>query len=198
MDGRVPIVVTSSHEALHRIFQKDPTLFATTFDRALGITLPQADKVSVLNSDLTEIKPIERRIDTALLLDAGAGQHVIAIESQTGPEESKRRSWPYYVAYLNNKHKCPVTLLVITGDSQTERWARQPIKIGLEEAPSQITQPLVAGPDNMPLITDVDQARQDVMLTVLSALTHRHSSRVDEILDALAAALLEMDGPTAK
>lgn len=191
-------MVSAYHEALHRIFQKDPTLFARTFDRTLGVTFPPPREVSVLNADLTEIRPLERRVDTALLVKTGTGKHVIVVEAQSAPEETRRLSWPYYVAYLYNKHGCPVTLLVITGDPRTERWARQPIKVGLKEAPSQITQPLVAGPDNVPVITDVEHARQDVMLAVLSALAHRHSSRVNAILEALAAALDEMDRPTAK
>lgn len=198
MDCRVPIVVSSSHEALHRIFQKDPTLFATTFDRTLGITFPHPNEVSVLNADVTEIEPLERRVDTALLVDSGTGRHVIIIEAQTAPKNAKRVSWPYYVAYLHNKHECPVTLLVVTGDSRTQRWADRPIKIGHEKAPSQITFPLVVGPDNMPVITDVEHARQDVMLAVLSAWAHRHSRDIDAILEALAAALSGMDSPTIR
>lgn len=53
------------------------------------------------------------------------------------------------------------------------------------------------GPDNVPAIAAVEQARDDVMLTVLSALTHRRSQAVGAILQTLAAALAEVDVPTA-
>ncbi|HEX6683655.1 MAG TPA: hypothetical protein VF062_12710 [Candidatus Limnocylindrales bacterium] len=190
-------MVTSSHEALHRIFQQDPTLFARTFKALLGIKFPQPTSVSVLNADLTECEPLERRLDTALLVDTDAGRHVIVIESQTAPDNSRRFSWPYYVAYLNNRHSCPVTLLVVTADAQTASWARQPIQVGLESAPTQITQPLVLGPHNVPPELTVEGAREDLMVAVLSALTHRDSSGIAAILETLAAALAGVDVPTA-
>src|SRR5438045_9323226 len=53
------------HEALHRIFQHDPALFTRSVSRILGIPVPEPSDVSVLNVDLTEIRPVERRGETA-------------------------------------------------------------------------------------------------------------------------------------
>jgi hypothetical protein len=52
--------------------------------------------VSVISPDLTETKPIERRTDTVLMADTPAGNHLIIIDAQTKPEESKLHAWPYY------------------------------------------------------------------------------------------------------
>lgn len=165
--------------------------------RVFGVSFPHPKEVSVLSVDLTEITPIERRADTAMLVKTAIGKHVFVVESQSTPKESSKQSWPYYVAYLNNKYKCPVTLLVTTADLRTARWARQPINMGLEEAPTQITRPLVLGPDNVPMITTVEEAHADVTLAVFSALTHRHSRDVKAILEALDAALAREDRSAA-
>ncbi|MEV0199873.1 hypothetical protein [Nonomuraea sp. NPDC050691] len=80
-----------------------------------------------------------------------------------------------------------MTLLVVCHDSATARWARLPKGIGLEERPSLVLHPVVLGPDNVPAITDLAQASEDVVLTVFSAL----------ILEVLAAALDTVDTQTA-
>ena len=198
MDGSVSFVATSStHEALHRIFQDHPPLIVTSLNDLLGIDFPQPKEVSVLNVDLTEMRPIERRADTAMLMETAIGKHLVVIESQSVRDETQKQSWPYYVAYLHNKHECPVILLVTTSDLGTARWARKPIKVGLRQAPSQITQPLVLGPDNVPPIKTVDEAHADVALAVLSAVTHRHSPDVNVILEALDMALAQEDKSAA-
>lgn len=190
-------MVKTPHEALHRIFQEDTTLFARAFERILGVDFPQPRTVSVINSDVTEMLPIERRLDTPLLVDTDDGPHVVIIESQSRPEESRRRSWPYYISYMNSRYACPVTLLVVTADKATAVWARKPIKTGLAQCPSQVTAPLVLAPDNVPAVQEAVAAGQDVMMAVLSALTHRNQPQVDGILEALAAALGQMEEDTA-
>jgi hypothetical protein len=57
------------HEALHRIFQHDPALFTRSVSRILGIPVPEPSDVSVLNVDLTEIRPVERRADSVLQVE---------------------------------------------------------------------------------------------------------------------------------
>ena len=61
-------MVSSSHEAMHRIFQEDPGVFARTF-RALGVELDEPVTATLLLTDLTETRPLERRVDTLLRFD---------------------------------------------------------------------------------------------------------------------------------
>ncbi|WP_329534038.1 hypothetical protein OG568_31995 [Streptomyces sp. NBC_01450] len=58
--------------------------------------------------------------------------------------------------------------------------------------------PLVLGPDNLPAITDPEEAAQDIPLSVFSALTHAKDPALPVILDALATALANASGETAK
>jgi hypothetical protein len=179
------------------VFQQDATLFARAFERVLGVDFPHPHAVSVINSDLTEVLPIERRVDTSLLVETDDGSHVVIIESQSQPDESRRRSWPYYISYLNNKYKCPVTLLVVTADKNTAGWARKPIRVGLLQRPSLVVYPLVLAPDNVPAVREAKAAGQDVMMAVLSVLTHRKDPQVGDILETLAAALDQVELDTA-
>jgi len=51
-------MVGSSHEALHRIFQKDPTLLTRALQRVLHVPFPEPRQIAALNVDLTEIEPV--------------------------------------------------------------------------------------------------------------------------------------------
>lgn len=75
-------MVSSPHEAMHQIFREDPRLFARALPKA-GITLPEPTEVQLLDTDLTEIRPLERRVDTLLRVDtADNGSYLLAIEMQ--------------------------------------------------------------------------------------------------------------------
>ena len=183
---------TAQHEALHRLFQEDPSLLGHTF-RMLEIPFPDECAVSVINTDLTEIRPLERRADTLLHLKSALGEHYVIIESQTKQDEEKLRSWVYYLGYVYAKYGHDVILLVISQDAATARWARKPLTIGLQHRPSMIIYPLVYGPDNVPAITHLETAAQDVVLAVFSAITHGRSRSVGAILETLATALDTID-----
>jgi hypothetical protein len=192
---------TSQHEALHRIFLQDDALFARAAAHILGIVVHEPQQVTVLNSDLTTVKPLERRADSVLmaewLIDDPAGRYVLIVESQTEPDDTKLRRWPYYIAYLHDKYECPVVLLVVCNRESTATWARQPIVIGLPDLTCMLVYPVVLGPDNVPAVTDVAEAGDDLTFAVFSALTHGRSSKVSAILEALAGALNAVDGETA-
>jgi hypothetical protein len=63
-----------------------------------------------------------------------------------------------------------VQLVVVTIDPRTEAWVRRIDGVG----PSMRLVPRVIGPSSIPAITDIDEARADPELAVLSALAHAH------------------------
>lgn len=165
---------TPHHEARHRIFQHDGELFARMMRHVFGVDVPVPDRVTVLDSDLTETRERpyprdvhERRADTVLLaeflLEGPRGRHILVVESQSEVD----------------KDKCDVSLLVICNKASTAAWAHRRIVNGFPEMPSMVVELIVAGPDNMPRITDVTEACTDVGFTVLAALTHAHSTGVE-------------------
>ncbi|MFF4018121.1 hypothetical protein [Streptomyces sp. NPDC001843] len=190
-------MVGSSHEALHRIFQKDPALLTRAIQDVLGVPFPEPREFAGMNVDLTEIEPIERRVDTLMRADTDEGTYLIVVESQGKKDEDKRGSWPYYLSYLYAKYRCEPVLIVITQSVATARWAAEPIHLGVREFPSLTVRPLVLSPDNVPLIVDAGEAERDVPLAVLSAMTHGRGPQAGAILESLATALRTIDADSA-
>jgi hypothetical protein len=94
-----------------------------------------------------------------------------------------------------------VLLLVVCQDRATAKWAAGPFDCGARGWTALRTYPLVAGPDNLPVITDARTVAKNLPLAVLSALAHARSRDGDVILEAISSALqelLETDPATAK
>ncbi|MFJ6984961.1 MULTISPECIES: hypothetical protein [unclassified Streptomyces] len=187
----------SSHEAMHRIFQKDPALLTRALQHVLRVPFPEPRDFAAMNIDLTEIEPVERRVDTLLRAETDEGTYLLVVESQGKPDERKRGSWPYYLSYLHEKYRCEPVLIVVTQNSATARWAAEPIHLGVRGCPSLTVRPFVLGPDNVPVIADEREAERDVPLAVLSAMTHGRGRQAPAILESLAAALRTIDRDSA-
>ncbi|MFI6490615.1 hypothetical protein [Streptomyces sp. NPDC050564] len=143
-------MVSSSHEAMHRIFQEDPGAFARTF-RALDLPFPDPVAVSLMPADLTEIQPLERRVDTLLKIDAASGEsHLLIVEAQGKKDPGRPSSWAYSVAHLYAKYRIPPVLLVTCQDKATAAWAPESITIGPRQWRTLTLQPLVLGPTTSP------------------------------------------------
>lgn len=190
-------MVSSPHEAHHRIFQENPGLFTSAF-RTLGIPFPEPVAVSLMDTDLTEIRPLERHVDTLLRIDVADGDSLLlAIEAQGKKDPDKRSSWAYYLAHLYAKFRYPCVLLVVCRDKGTAEWAAEPIRIGLDKHPSLVAHPLVLGPHNVPMVTDAVRAADDIPMAVFSAITHSNDHDIAAILEALAEALRATDADAA-
>ncbi|NUP27787.1 MAG: hypothetical protein HOQ44_14025, partial [Nocardia sp.] len=186
-------MVGSPHEVMHRLFQHDPGIFARAF-RALGLPFGDPEEVAVFTNDLTEIRPLERQVDTLLrITTVHDGAFLLLVEAQNKKDDDKPGAWAYYLAHLHEKYRLPVVLLVVCRDTTTAGWAREPIKIGLPQWSSIIVRPLVLGPDNVPVVTDPEVAAADIPLAVLSAVTHVEDARIGAILKTLADALHELE-----
>ncbi|WP_210576713.1 hypothetical protein [Streptomyces sp. GESEQ-4] len=190
-------MVSSSHEAMHRIFQKDPALLTDALQDVLRVPFPKPHDFAAMNVDLTEIEPVERRVDTLLRAETDEGTYLLIVESQGQPDKKKLGSWPYYLSYLYEKYSWQPVLIVVTQSSATARWAAQPIHLGMGGCPSLTVRPLVLGPDNVPLIADVDEAVANPSLAVLSAMTHGRGPQAPAILESLVAALQKVEPDTA-
>lgn len=183
-------MVSSSHEAGHRIFQEQPGLLAPVF-RMLG--LPMADKpaIDVLTPDATEVHPLERRVDTVLRVHPanGSPKFLLAIEAQGRQAEDKPVNWSYYLAYLKAKYDCPALLMVVCQDHRTAKWANGPFHLGMDYWTSLTLYPLVVGPNSVPVIDDPAVAAADLSFATLAAIVHNRDARLPAILEALAYAV---------
>ncbi|MFI2290832.1 hypothetical protein [Streptomyces niveus] len=182
-------MVSSPHEAMHRIFQEYPGLFSGVSE-VLGVDFGPLVGVTVLPTDLTEARPVERRVDTLLRVDTDTnGSYVLAIESQGKKDPAKSASWAYYLSFLHTKYRLPPVLLVVCQDRATAEWAARPVDIGPPRWAALTLRPLVAGPHNMPVITDTAEIRKDLALATLALITHGADRDPDAILKAMTTAL---------
>ncbi|MFD7405682.1 hypothetical protein ACFV7R_24065 [Streptomyces sp. NPDC059866] len=78
---------------------------------------------------------------------------------------------------------------MVCQDRATAKWAAGPFDCGTRGWTAQRTCPLVAGPNNLPVIIDARTAAKNPALAVLSALAHARSPECDAILEAIGRAL---------
>ncbi|MEU8957334.1 hypothetical protein AB0C93_23865 [Streptomyces sp. NPDC048518] len=190
-------MVTSAHEASHRIFQDRPEILVPVFG-TLGLPFPEKASVDVLTPDATELQPLERRVDSVLRIQPSDGEDfLLAIEAQGRRDPDKEASWPYYVAYLRAKFRLPVLLLVVCKSRATARWAAGPFDCGARGWTAQTTWPLVVGPDNVPVITERRAVEENLAMATFAALTHGNNPDAAPILEALARAVQASDKKSA-
>ncbi|WP_190072572.1 hypothetical protein [Streptomyces lanatus] len=155
-------MVTSAHEGMHRIFQERPEILAPVFG-VLGVPLSAKATVDAVTTDVTETRPLERRVDTVLRVGPSDGEDfLLAVEAQSGKVPGKEASWAYYIAYLQAKFGLPVLLLVVCQDRATAKWAAGPFDCGTRGWTALRTHPLVASPENLPVITDARTAAKNL------------------------------------
>ncbi|WP_330288609.1 hypothetical protein [Streptomyces sp. NBC_00576] len=186
-------MVSSSHEAMHRIFRQEPGLFARVARKLDIPAFGTPISVTELPTDLTENHPVERRVDTLLQIEEAGGSYVLAVEAQGKPNDSKHATWAYYMTFAQEKYKLPPLLLVICKNQRTADWAARPVKFGPPQWQGLALRPLVIGPRDIPAVESLDEATRDVPMAVLSAILHSEERSVDGTLKVLAAALKAME-----
>jgi len=172
-----------SHEALLLLFRNRPELAPELLREALGVELPAYTEVRVESADLTEAVPAEYRADLVVLLVDGKPVLAIVVEVQLARDERKRFTWPVYVTGLRARFECDAVVLVITPSMDVARWAAEPIMLG----PGAVLQPLVVGPDAVPVVTDRARAEADPELAVFSIMAHGRGDVDRAVQIALAA-----------
>ncbi|WP_406232291.1 hypothetical protein [Nocardia sp. NBC_01009] len=184
-------MVRSPHEAMHRLFQHDPGVFTRAFHE-LALPFDDPLEVALLSTDLTESRPIERRVDTVMRIVTASGSFLLLVEAQGDKDPDKPASWAYYLSHLLAKFGLPPVLLVVCQDQSTATWAAGPWQLGPPQWSSLVVRPLVLGPHNVPEVTDVETAAADIPLAALSAITHAKAPGIGAILKALVTALRDI------
>ncbi|MEU1177145.1 hypothetical protein ABZ464_05775 [Streptomyces sp. NPDC005820] len=191
-------MVTSTHETSHRIFQDHPEVLAPVFE-ALGLPPPVKAAIEAITPDATEIKPLERRVDTVLKIEPSDGDgFLLAIEAQTRKAPDKGVNWAYYVSYLQAKFNLPVLLVAVCRNRSTAAWAAGPFECRVGPWKTQVTQPFVLGPDTVARITDESEVARQPALATLSVIVHSESRDIAVILELLALGMRSFDKATAK
>lgn len=181
------------HEALLQLFRNQPTLAPMLLRDALHAALPAYSLAQIDSADPTELQPAEYRADLVVSLLDGACVYGVIIEIKLSPDRRKPYVWPAYVANLRAKLERPVSLLVVTVNEATARWAAKPVDLGN----GNWFAPLVLGPSRVPEVAEESQARAHPELAVLSAMAHGQDADIGKAARVAAAALgagLGLDG----
>jgi hypothetical protein len=159
---------------------------------ALGVVVPEYTEVRTDSAELTQVTPTEYDADLVVLLVDGKPVLGIVLEVQLERKKRKRFTWPVYVAGLRARLECETCVLVVTPFPEVARWAAEPIALG----PRASLQPLVVGPSVVPAVEDIELARREPELAVLSAMAHGEDvdpERAAKIGFAALAACLDLD-----
>ncbi|WP_157964034.1 hypothetical protein [Actinocorallia populi] len=130
--------------------------------------------------------------DSTFVYRSGDGLSRLAVccEIQLRVDPSREWVWPVYQTKLRLDLKCPVVLIVITPDPAVARWCARGFDTG---HPGFILAPLCIGPEETDRITDLEEARENLELAFMSALTHGDTPQGLVILDTFVEALNEID-----
>ena len=182
------------HEAIVDLFRSRPRLAAELMTEALGLDLPAHTEQDITEADFTEITPVPYQADLAVVLrDESGPRYGIVVEVQLGRDADKPFTWPYYAAALRLRLRCPTCVLVVTADESLRRWAARPIDAGHGIR----FEPIVIGPADVPVVTDIDEAIERPELSVLSAMAHGREEAGELIAIAAVAGLGRLDAERA-
>ena len=176
------------HELFLLMFQNRPSLAVELLREVFGVEVPKHSEVRTGSAGLTDVQPAEYRADLVVVLWAAERPVLgIIVEAQLKARARKRYSWPAYLMGLRARLECPCVLLVVTPSEATARWAARPIEVGC----GTLT-PMVVGPTRVPVVTDVERAKRDPELALLSVMAHGRGevkTAVSIATSAVAAAM---------
>jgi len=183
---------TLEHNGFVEMFRENPSLAPRLLETLFGVKLPAYASVTVVESSLDQLIPVEFRADLVLELRDASGALVLAIvlEVQRDDDPVKKYSWPVYVTVVRAQKRCPTIVLVVAPDAAVATWAAENIDLGLGLGN---VKPLVLGPASVPEVTDQAEAEQETELAILSAVAHGNGPNGLAVVLAALGALGRLD-----
>ncbi|WP_345361510.1 hypothetical protein [Actinoallomurus liliacearum] len=169
------------------MFRERPELAVEFLRELKGIEVPDAVPVQVESNDFNDRPSQDFRPDTVITVGPPQGpRHGIIVEVQQEKADSKRRQLPRYAASLWLLLRRPVTVLCVCADPSTASYYAAPIET---ELPGYVFRAAVLGPDDVPAITDPDEAAAHPELAAMAVMMHglQHKPVVKAFVDGLAA-----------
>lgn len=143
-----------------------------------GVEVPTAVPVRLESNDFNDRPSKDFQPDTVITV--GAPQtpvHGIIVEVQHEKTESKRRQLPRYAAALWLLLRRPVTVLCMCPNAEAAAYFAEPTPT---ELPGYVFRAVVLGPDDVPIITDADEAAAHPELAAMSVMVHGRKPQVAE------------------
>jgi hypothetical protein len=179
---------TAEHETPIALAKLDPDLVAWLLTNVFDIKVPSYDHARAQPTDVRVLVPRTYHADGMVLFCDPADLPLLAVvlEVQRSPDRAKRRTWKLYVAQLEAELEVSAALVVFCPDPVLARWYE---RLVAADGLSLLLRPLIFTPDDVPLVRDVELARANPALAVLSAICHGGQTELDDMFPALAEAL---------
>jgi hypothetical protein len=149
-----------------------PTLIARLVRTTFGIDLGEHVSFEETKASFQDARLSVYHADLVLKGKEAAS----VVELQLSIDEDKLVRWPHYTASVHSIFRKKTWLVVIAFDSKVAEWAGHSI-----ETFHRGFTPLVLGPSDIPRITDLEEARREPELAVLSAMAHGESIGGEEV-----------------
>jgi hypothetical protein len=179
---------TPQHESPIALAKLDPGLVAWLLTNVFDMKVPDYHHARAQATDVRVLVPRTYHAD-GMLLFCDRDDHpllAVVLEVQRGWDLNKRRTWKLYVAQLEAELNVDTALVVYCPDRGLAGRYRD---LFVFDGLCLFLQPMIFTPDNVPLVVDVDMARANPALAVLSALCHGHDPDVDAAFPALLEAM---------
>src|SRR5579883_514559 len=179
--------LTMEHEAPIELCREHPEVVPALLQRILKVPLPYYSRPRVVDPATRAVIPTGQRSDVAVLLeDNGRAVLGAILEPQGRPDPDKWFAWPKYTADLHAEIRCDTYLIVLALSRSVAAWAREPIR---SFQPGHGLRPYVIGPDDLPHVHSVAEARAEPWLAALSAMVHANDRGGEqEVLHVLQVA----------
>jgi hypothetical protein len=185
---------SATHQAIVTLLLEQPELLGHVLAPVAPPGLPVRARVRAAPAAFLDLRPPSYHADLVLRVEDGRGRllHVFIVEVQLRRDRGKHVSWPLYITAARAEVglDCPVTLVVLALSEAVARWCARPIALDTQ---GSVVVPLVLGPEIIPRIVDVDRARAQPELAVLSAVVHARSAEAPEIATAALIACRTLD-----
>jgi hypothetical protein len=185
---------SGEHESPVALAKLDPDLVAWLLATVFEMKVPDYDHARLQDTDVRIMVPRTYHADGMVLFCDAADKPLLAVvlEVQRSRDETKRRTWKLYVSQLETELDLAVALVVYCPDAAVAGWYR---RLCEQDGSSLLLRPFIFTPDEVPLVVDVDLARANPALAVLSAICHGGQPEIDDMFPALAEALRSL-GPS--
>ncbi len=189
---------SAMHQVLVSLLLERPEVLTSVLASNAGPGLPRDVRIRPAATTFTSLSPPSYHADLAFRVEDAAGklQELVIGEVQLGRDRRKHISWPIYLTAARAEVglDCPVTLVVVALTPAVAKWCAQPIAL---DRHGSVVRPLVLGPEDIPCIVDIEAARAQPELAVLSAVVHARSEAAPQIATAALIACRTLDSEYA-
>jgi len=185
-------MVSFKHQGLCKLIGERPDFVPTLLETLLGMKLSRNCVIVPAPETIRELGLPEHAADVVVAHRRATSRRrlneAFVFEVQLRPDRDKWWSWPVHLCGTRARHQCPTTLVVITTNQRTARWAAKPIDLGREQGELR---PLVIGPEQIPRMLELHEARACPELATLAVIVHGHRPESKRLIRNALEVVLE-------